>query len=279
MDGPIPPPPPVFALQRPPSVLPASAGAFSCAQACARCALRFGGVRSAVYAVPPPSTAALCVAVADACSKTCSLVANGAGQPACTEVLPASGDCNQARDPARQEALGNGSPTAPTTAPAADYDATPSTADTPSALSEPMAMPGATVDNEAAAPAAPPAAEAAAPPPAASSGVSSEQQSAERPQNGGADAQICPLCLGILQAPDAPQPLRTGEAKIALPDMDASGGDWRLLPTGEIAAIAAAARHGTGLACGQTALGLRVEHQSFAVLLSARHPARACPRL
>ena len=57
------------------------------------------------------------------------------------------------------------------------------------------------------------------------------------------NARICPLCLGILQAPDSPRPLRMGAARIALPDMDASGGEWRLLPTGDIAAIAAAARH------------------------------------
>ena len=66
--------------------------------------------------------------------------------------------------------------------------------------------------------------------------------------------QVCPLCLGILQAPDAPRPLRTSDAKIALPDMDASGGDWHLLPAGDIDATAAAARHDAGLCSGLNGL-------------------------
>jgi hypothetical protein len=65
-------------------------------------------------------------------------------------------------------------------------------------------------------------------------------------QGSAAGSSICPLCLGILQVPDSPQALPTGTAKIALPDMDASGGEWRLVPTGAVTAIAAAARQALG---------------------------------
>ena len=143
----------------------------------------------------------------------------------------------------------NGSSTAPSTVAAADHDGTPSIANAPSTPAKPVAIVRLNGDSKAIAPVAPAgAAPAAADPSEAAapvSEVSAEQASAEQPQDGGADARVCPLCLGILQAPDAPRPLRTGEAKIALPDMDASGGDWRLLPTGDIAAIVAAARHVT----------------------------------
>ncbi len=157
----------------------------------------------------------------------------------------------------------NGSTIAPGTAAAADHDAKPSTAYASSTPSDPVATVEVNGDSKGAAPAAPAAEEplVAAPP---VSDASAEQASVEGPQVGGADARVCPLCLGILQAPDAPRPLRTGEAKIALPDMDASGGDWRLLPSGDIAAIAAAARHDINFCCSHNRSQASVQSaQSF----------------
>ena len=223
----------------------ASSELVASAQACARCALRFAGVRTAVYAIPPPDPESLRAALAAACStqRSHENTHAAAAQPSTKMTRPEesagnAGYNNQASRP-EKDISGNGS--------LADLPAQPpEVAAAGPASAEPSAIDAAHRPSATAVPAAGEA-DVNGDIPSADAGVSAAADAAHaddtRQQDCAAVTRICPLCLGILQVPDSPQALPVGTAKIALPAMDASGGDWQILPTGDVAAIAAAARY------------------------------------
>ena len=194
-----------------------------CAQVCARCCLRFVGIRSSVYSQPAPSTESLCAALA-ARSHTASLKPENAAQrSSASEEVPKqtqNGVCNAfspAEDVGSKKIL-----------------TAPSTVDSEAATAERVAEQPETgnlnSNQHASDDAQLTLGEASSAEASRLEAVSSEGMPTSLPP--------CRVCLGVLQSLDGPVANLPSDAAEALPETDGCGGHCDPLSDGKMAAVA-----------------------------------------